>query len=466
MDATHLSQSYISEEKRFGPLIQESSEFSRKLVSFQANKPEPFSRWFPYKEGFSKEMVSIILAKTKGKKNLLDPFAGAGTSLFVAAEKGIPSTGIELLPLGKFIFDAITTAHTLDPMNLERTISEARGLSANLQGPSENYSFRHIKITEKAFPPETERELNSYLSRIENVSDDPKSKILLRFAVMASLERMSYTRKDGQFLRWDHRSGKTHGSFQKQRVYSFKEALDFQFGAMLEDIYKQKSGMLNEMKIRPNLIQGSALRVLPIFKSGSFDLVVTSPPYCNRYDYTRTYALELAFLGVGEKGIRELRQELLSNTVENKEKDRILMNIYEGVGKVEVFDHAKEAFENNELLRGILSELDKKLQRNELNNPGIFSLVRNYFFEHSFVISELFRVLEDGGEVFYVNDNVRYAGINIPVDFILSDFAEEAGFRVDKIYKLRESKGNSSQQMKKHGKVELRKCIYHWVKSG
>ncbi|MEM3192810.1 MAG: hypothetical protein QW292_12170 [Candidatus Parvarchaeota archaeon] len=465
MGLENLLHSYNLSEHKYDASIQESQEFSRKLVSFQANKSEPFLRWFPYKEGFSKELVNKILAKAEGKKNLLDPFAGTGTALFAASERGIHSTGIEVLPLGKFIFDTLMAARNLDPTVLEKSISSMREANINPQKPDREYSFHHLKITEKAFPPETERELNSYLTKIEEIVTDPGSKTLLRFAVMASLERMSYTKKDGQFLRWDRRSGKTSSSFQKQKIYSFNEALNLQLEMMLEDMYKERARMLNEAQVRPNFIQGSALRILPMLKSGSFDIVVTSPPYCNRYDYTRTYALELAFLGVDEKGIKELRQDLLSNTVENKEKDRILMGIYEGIGRREFFNHAKETFESNEVLRDILSELERKLHDNELNNPGIYSLVRNYFFEHAFIIGELSRVLEKGGEVFYVNDNVRYAGIAIPVDFILSDFAEKAGLVVDKIYKLPEVKGNSSQQMKRHGKVELRKCIYHWVKS-
>ncbi len=47
---------------------------------------------------------------------------------------------------------------------------------------------------------------------------------------------------------------------------------------------------------------------------------MTSPPYCNRYDYTRTYVLELALLGIDEQGLLRLRQEMLSCTVENRTK--------------------------------------------------------------------------------------------------------------------------------------------------
>jgi DNA modification methylase len=53
---------------------------------------------------------------------------------------------------------------------------------------------------------------------------------------------------------------------------------------------------------------GSCLDLLPRLAAESFDCIITSPPYCNRYDYTRTYALELALLGVDEKALSALRQ--------------------------------------------------------------------------------------------------------------------------------------------------------------
>ena len=61
-----------------------------------------------------------------------------------------------------------------------------------------------------------------------------------------------------------------------------------------------------------------------------------------------------------------------------------------------------------------------------------------------------------------VNDNVRYAGVAIPVDLILSSIAEQAGFDVEAIWTLPIGKGNSSQQMGEHGREELRKCVYVW----
>jgi hypothetical protein len=64
-----------------------------------------------------------------------------------------------------------------------------------------------------------------------------------------------------------------------------------------------------------------------------------------------------------------------------------------------------------------------------------------------------------------VNDNVRYAGVSISVDMILSKIAEETGFEIESILVLPDGKGNSSQQMGIHGYEPLRKCVYVWRKN-
>jgi hypothetical protein len=63
-----------------------------------------------------------------------------------------------------------------------------------------------------------------------------------------------------------------------------------------------------------------------------------------------------------------------------------------------------------------------------------------------------------------VNDNVQYGGEEVPVDLILSEFAESAGLSVKHIWTLGRGKGNSSQQMGTHGRNEIRKCAYVWQK--
>ena len=62
---------------------------TRKLVSFQANKVRTYYRWYKYKEAFSADLVEYLFRKyevVNGK--ILDPFAGAGTALFVCSSLG------------------------------------------------------------------------------------------------------------------------------------------------------------------------------------------------------------------------------------------------------------------------------------------------------------------------------------------------------------------------------------------
>jgi hypothetical protein len=236
---------------------------------------------------------------------------------------------------------------------------------------------------------------------------------------------------------------------------------------MQDDIAKDRQGVLWGRESREGsvtLLHGSCFEVLPSLKPESFDYVITSPPYCNRYDYTRTYALELAFLGYSDEEVKALRQALLSATVENREKLDQLRAIYQRGGSSRILEDALRAFEEQQALHEVLAILDEYRRSRTLNNSNIPRMIRNYFLEMAVVIFELARVLRLGGKIAMVNDNVRYAGEEVPVDLILSDFAEAAGLSVDAIWTLNRGKGNSSQQMGNHGRTELRKCVYVWTK--
>ncbi|MEZ4524994.1 MAG: hypothetical protein R2941_03630 [Desulfobacterales bacterium] len=59
-----------------------------------------------------------------------------------------------------------------------------------------------------------------------------------------------------------------------------------------------------------------------------------------------------------------------------------------------------------------------------MNNSGIPRMVKGYFYELACVIQECSRILKNGGVMFMVNDNVRYAGAGVSADLILSEIAE------------------------------------------
>lgn len=448
-------------EKSYSKKLEVDQNLTRRLVSFQANKREPGYRWYKFKEGFSTELIKYYFNNLNIKRNakILDPFAGSGATLFTASKLGFDSTGIELLPIGCEVINARKYAlgsnrkkiiQLLDTWIINKPWIKEKGRKP----------FQHIRITDGAFPKQTEKLLEQYLF-LADLQKEKYISDLLVFAALCILEEISYTRKDGQYLRWDSRSiRRIKSTFSKGKISEFNDAIIDK----LIEIHSDLKSIDTDTSISPkegeiNLICGSILDEMPKLKSSSFDFLMTSPPYCNRYDYTRTYALELALLGVDEIKIRDLRQTMLSCTVENKDKvslDKIFTS--------QVYKEANRAFSSHTALNSILSYLESVNKAGELNNPGIVRMVKNYFYELALVIFEANRVLKKGGWFVMVNDNVRYAGVTIPVDLILSDFAEYAGFHIEKISVLPRGKGNSSQQMGKYGRAEIRKCVYIWRK--
>lgn len=447
---------------RFASRMLVNPHLTRALVSFQANKRQQGFRWFKYKEGFSAGLIHYVLNSIEIKSGrVLDPFAGAGATLFVSSQRGLESTGIELLPIGQEIIEVRKLTLSDDQRIFVNDIKRWRKTKP-WRGPGHSHSFPHLRITMGAFPGETEALLGRFLAEIEKEASEATRR-LLRFALLCILEEISYTRKDGQYLRWDYRSGRKQGAkpFDKGRIASLDEAIDAKLAEILDDL-GGGTGLFDFFPTSDDcgpidVIRGSCLEELPRVVDGCFDALVTSPPYCNRYDYTRTYALELALLGVGEEGLRTLRQAMLSCTVENRAKQGLLA-LFDKVR----YSQALEAFESQECLSDILQYLEDLKAAGLLNNNGIPRMVRNYFWEIALVIFECKRILKPGAPFVMVNDNVRYEGANIPVDLILSAIAENAGFSVERIWVLPNGKGNSSQQMGEYGREQLRKCVYIW----
>ncbi len=449
-------------EERYAGKLHPNPVLTRTLVSFQGNKNEQGYRWFKFKEGFAATLVRYFL-DTLGPVtgNVLDPFAGVGTTLFAASERGLEAVGIEVLPVATEVIEARKAAFaTPCKQALADSLQAFVREWANTQ-PETEFHFPHLRITAGAFPPKTERALCSFITAANKVPDLTVGR-LARLCAMCVLEDISYTRKDGQYLRWDSRAGRRHGEkrFHKGELPSFEEAIAAQVRQVCQDITLDPRRDLFTAPATPGKIKvlhGSCLQLLGSLATSSFDFLMTSPPYCNRYDYTRTYALELALLGVGERDIRELRQAILSCTVENRAKPRLATWFDDSL-----FAQATVAFNQQTTLQTILAYLLQLKQAGQLNNNSIPHMVRNYFWEMTLVIFQLARVLRPRAPLVMVNDNVQYAGVPIPVDLILSDIAETAGFEVDTIWVLPRGKGNSSQQMGAHGRCELRKCVYVW----
>lgn len=465
-------------EAKYASKLEITEKFNRQSVSYQLSKRDVLHRWLKYKEGFSATLVHLLLDEMGAIPGdlVMDPFMGSGTTALVCKMRGINSIGYDIMPICNVSLKAKAACTEYDLDEIKKMLVEIKKLEMPV---SYQKKTPYITITQDAYPEETERFLQYISDWRDRCNYSDLAKNLLTLCIINSLERISFTSKSGQYLSWDSRSKKVqsvnaermvkgkktlHYKQVRPEILSAKETILRELAHVIDDIeiIQRASGECDEAQIGYTF--NSVLYEVPKLPDNILKGVITSPPYCNRYDYTRTYALELVYLGTSEEGIKKMRQDLLSCTVESKSKIESLREFYNEIGQSDRFDQIYGTIESNKAFSEVMQALSERKSHGDLNNNGVIRMIEGYFTELAFLYAELYRVCKKGAMVAFINDNVRYGGEVIPVDFLSCSFAEQFGFQVKKIYALKQQKGNSSQQMAKFGKVALRKSITVWIK--
>ena len=411
-------------EIKYAHLFQEKPDY-RQLVTYVPNKKLPVYNWFKYKEGFSRQLVFKLLLDWKISKDeiILDPFAGCGTALLACKESGYKAVGLDILPVAVFVAKVKLQDRPDLPLlhNAIEALFEKKYKQPTL-------SFPKVAIIDKAFPKKVQDEILFYKECISEFKKPLQDFLML--GLISILEQVSYTSKDGQFLRLVDRN-----------IPPVKKTLREQLSEMLRDLYQQKQVLFKGGKAKVEILQGDAREAdLPKKYWGKIGAVITSPPYLNRYDYSRTYSLELCTLFVDEfSDLRNIRHSLLRSHIESREH----------VGK--------------EISLPALDEILKNLKMKDLNNDRIPIMIKGYFEDMNLVIKQLVHYLRPGGLVALVVANARFEGELVPTDLILSELAEIHGFKTEGIWVTR-YKGNSSQQMGRYGRIPVRESIVFWRK--
>ncbi len=397
-------------------------------VSYVGNKRIPFLRIYRYKEAFAFNFVKYFLKRFGANPDdyVFDPFSGMGTTMFTSMIYGIPSIGIDKLPVAYFISKTFPLFLFLKENELKKVWNS---IKPRIEKSKPADVAMDVPIMQVAFSEENLLLLRKLKSVIDELFEPYKDIFLLLF--FSILEECSFTSKDGQFLRLR----------RDKKVSNPIEALSKKVAQVEEDIRRMKflyPDLTIDKEIIPDVYLADARDLSNIKFRKRPTIIITSPPYANRYDYTRTYSLELCFHFVKNfEELKAIRFGILRSHIESKVRN------------------------DEKPPHPAVEEVIEALSRKKLNNPKIPDMITAYFVDMQKVINEWYRVLAPGAKVAMVVDNVRFEGEMIPVDLILSEMAEEVGFDVKEIIVAR-YKGNSSQQMKKYGKVPVRESIVIW----
>lgn len=393
--------------------------------TFVPNMKLPVHRWFRYSAGFSAGWVSEVLTG-RGAITVLDPFVGSGTVPIEADKLRLQSYGLEAHPFvyrlakGKLSWDS-------DVQCFERAVAEIREVAKR-----KRKTKRVVPdLLEKCYSPEVLDELFSLRDSFVEVAPSlPEATVDLVFLAINSILRPSSHVGTAQ---WQY----VLPNKRKVSVATPAEALAAQVSVMADDMQAMRRHSSESLA---TLLQCDA-RTLEGVPDGAVDLVVTSPPYANNYDYADATRLEMTFWGEIESwgGLHEaVRRFLICSSSQHASKEKL--DLAELLA-----DSLVEPIEDE--LSDVCMELDR-VRATKGGNKAYHTMVAAYFRDMSATINALRRVVKTGGEMcLVVGDSAPY-GVHAPVERWLGELALAAGFGSWRFEKIRDR--NTKWKNRKH----------------
>lgn len=392
-------------------------------VTFKGGAKEPFVRWYPYLEGYSPEFVENIINRyIPNAKRILDPFAGTGTTAFVASELGQEAFFCEINPVLQFI--------SLTKIKIRMAKSKIRwDLSTRLDEISSeieklnNYDpdFVLDATYKKVFGNSQFFYQNDYLHilKLRKWIDEirltnPLLSDLFMIAVLSSLIPSSKMKRAGD-LRY-----KTDEELIKEK-FDLINALETNLKNIASDI----KGDINELKVAPILICESA-KSLSYIPDLSLDAVITSPPYVNGTNYFRNTKIELWFMRCLQDSPDLARFRVQALTA--------------GINDVTMANSTRS---ENRNVRKIISDLEKNAY-----DVRIPKMVDSYFSELTSIFNSIKPHLKNKATIAIDIGDSEYGGIHVPVDMLLSKCMADIGFTQIEQFTLRERQSRSGSPLK------------------
>lgn len=395
-------------------------------VHFQDAINTPIQRWFPYREGYSVELVKYFIELLNVKGLVFDPFCGSGTTLLAARLKNLSSIGIDINPISVMVAEVENDEYTENELNeFQKNIKNIRQMKKN-----EKIYKTDFELVDKVF----NKEIFSSLMQIKEVIDNINNKKIKKLFLvewLSIIESVSNVKKEGNGIKYKNRKRTPKGyinidkevwekeNFPENKFEYVKNSLLNKLEIVKADIEK----LYGETNKIPKVYNGNCLEFDRYFDD-EIEFTFFSPPYCNCFDYFEIHKVEL-WLGSFIKNksqMKEMRNTgFRSNT--NSIKDK----------KITYYNSS-------------LEELISLFNYNKLWNKKIPDVVRGYFDDMHILLNKLYNKTKLNGYVGIVVGNSAYTGVIIPTDLIIARIAEEIGFKVDNIYVTRHLTTSSQQK--------------------
>jgi DNA modification methylase len=385
--------------------------------TFTDNMKLPVHRWFRYSAGFSAEWVESVLVDHNAT-SVLDPFVGSGTVCVASDKFGIPSYGIEAHPF-VYRLGAGKLAWAENISDFENAIEKLTDKAKKLRDSVTLELAPELIV--KCYSEDSLRDLYSikaaYLKLASKWSEEINSLVFL--AINSILRATSHVGT----AQWQYvLPNKT-----KARVSSPYEALQLQSKMMMDDMQSMQDA---SPESKATLLQSDS-RTLYGVPDNSIDLVITSPPYANNYDYADATRLEMSFWGeiTNWGDLHEsVRQFLICSSSQHATKDKMKL--------AELLDDPAIAPIKEELAR-VCNELDV-VRKTKGGNKAYHLMIAAYFADMAKTFQALRRVTKSGSTLcLVIGDSAPY-GVHAPVERWFGELALAYGFESWSFEKIRD----------------------------
>jgi len=284
----------------------------------------PAHEWYRFVLSYPPHLVRDYLEKFDigAGQRVLDPFCGTGTTLVECKKRGIESVGIEANPMAQLACRVKTNwsisaeklrrhAESVATETLDVLASQGIRDDGLFTNPAKPRGGLRVLTTEQAalilrdsispIPLHKTLELTRILQQRCDPALHGHEQVALASALVAEIGNLHFGPEVGV------------GPAKKDSAV---------INPWLTNVC-QMSSDLKELKSRSAVLSqiycADARRIEEFIEPQSIDAVITSPPYPNEKDYTRTTRLESVVLGMiqDKAGLKALKQGLLRSNTRN-----------------------------------------------------------------------------------------------------------------------------------------------------